>query len=341
MYKDKQARDRPDLRVGDLVEVSNEAEILATLDDCGELDALPFMPEMLQFCGQRFTVDKVAIKLCDTIDWSGIYRMDNAVHLAGVRCDGQAHGGCQAGCLIYWKEAWLKRVEDEIHEPPHIPPLSPDGRTLLQLTPTGPRSDDPTTYRCQATELRRAASELIPAWDVKQYVLDVHSGNASASTAIRSVSIGAFNKYQDLTRRILPRSLRIRDGRRFPFVIQGRLLRKTPQEKLDLQPGEWVRIKSIEEIVKTLDTTNRNRGMTFDSEMLKYCGRTARVLRRIERIIDEKTGMMQQIRNPCIVLEDVTCTSDYHRLCPRGIYPYWREIWLERVGGEHNGLALG
>jgi hypothetical protein len=27
----------------------------------------------------------------------------------------------------------------------------------------------------------------------------------------------------------------------------------------------------------------------------------------------------------------VICTSDYHRLCPRGIYPYWREIWLERV----------
>jgi hypothetical protein len=25
------------------------------------------------------------------------------------------------------------------------------------------------------------------------------------------------------------------------------------------------------------------------------------------------------------------CTADYHRSCPRGIYAYWREIWLERV----------
>jgi hypothetical protein len=89
-----------DLRIGELVEVRSESEIFATLDEHGELDALPFMPEMLQFCGRRFRVDKLALKLCDTINGSGMYRMDHAVHLAGVRCDGQAHGGCQAGCRI-------------------------------------------------------------------------------------------------------------------------------------------------------------------------------------------------------------------------------------------------
>ena len=40
---------------------------------------------------------------------------------------------------------------------------------------------------------------------------------------------------------------------------------------------------------------------------------------------------MLTMKTPCIVLADVTCTADYHRSCPRGIYPYWREIWLERV----------
>jgi hypothetical protein len=65
--------------------------------------------------------------------------------------------------------------------------------------------------------------------------------------------------------------------------------------------------------------------------MLKYCGRQARVLRRVEQIIDERTGRMMRFKNPCVILEDVICTSDYHRLCPRSIYPYWREIWLERV----------
>jgi hypothetical protein len=51
----------------------------------------------------------------------------------------------------------------------------------------------------------------------------------------------------------------------------------------------------------------------------------------VNRIINEATGEMMVLKNPCIILEGVICTSDYHRLCPRGIYPYWREIWLERV----------
>src|SRR4051812_4626878 len=105
------------LRIGEVVEVRSEAEILATLDERGELDSLPFMPEMLQFCEQRFTVAKRAMKLCDTITWSGIRRIDDAVHLADVRCDGDGHGGCQAGCIIYWKEAWLRRVAADTQEP--------------------------------------------------------------------------------------------------------------------------------------------------------------------------------------------------------------------------------
>jgi hypothetical protein len=325
------------LRIGEVVEVRSEPEILATLDERGELDALPFMPEMLQFCGQRFRVDKLAVKACDTIDWTGMHRMEHAVHLQGVRCDGQAHGGCQAGCLVYWKEPWLKRVDGD-GEPAQ--PAGPGqvgllhgapGRTRLQLVEaTRKAGDGEAVFFCQATELMRAAPERIPPWDARQYLLDVRSGNAGLLAMVRSLSVGVFNEYQDFSRRFLPRWLRIRGGKRFPF-IDGTLT-KTPEQTLDLQPGELVRVKRKEEIVSTLDTTNRNRGMTFDSEMLKYCGRQARVLRRVETIIDEKTGRMLHLKNPCIILENVICTSDYHRLCPRGIYPYWREIWLERVG---------
>jgi hypothetical protein len=330
-----QRSDVLNLRVGEIVEVRSKDEILATLDQRGELQALPFMPEMLQFCGRRFRVDKLAVKLCDTINGSGMYRMDHAVHLAGVRCDGQAHGGCQAGCLVYWKEAWLKRVEGDVGEAePGPSSLVPPGRVPLDLVATTRKPADPAApgdavYSCQATELLRAAPQRVPPWDPSQYVLDVRSGNAGLGATVRSVLVGAFNEYQDFSRRHLPAPLRIRSGRRFPF-IQGQQGR-TPQETLDLRPGELVRVKPIEAIIETLDTNNRNRGMTFDAEMKKYCGRQARVLRRVERVIDEKTGRMLQLKNPCVILQDVICTSDYHRLCPRGIYAYWREIWLERV----------
>jgi len=317
------------LRIGELVEVRSQAEILATLDERGELESLPFMPEMLQFCGRRFRVAKLALKLCDTITWTGMHRMRNAVHLEGTRCDGQAHGDCQAGCNIYWKEAWLRRVPDG------EPELAPVPRcTLAMLSAATRKTPDcldngAARYSCQATELLRAAPESIPSWDGRQYVHDVRSGNANAMDMARTIAIGLFNEYQDASRRRLPAPLRLRSGGRYPF-IEGRL-DKTPQQALDLQPGELVRVKSLEEIVATLDVNNTNRGMSFDGEMVRFCGREFRVLRRVEQIIDEQTGEMIRFKNPCIVLEDVTCVGAYHRQCPRGIYPYWREIWLERV----------
>ncbi|UUZ60418.1 hypothetical protein [Nocardioides sp. B-3] len=69
------------LKVGDPVEVRSAEEIRATLDQHGELDGLPFMPEMLALCGRRLTVHKVAHKLCDYIGRTGLRRMDDAVHL--------------------------------------------------------------------------------------------------------------------------------------------------------------------------------------------------------------------------------------------------------------------
>jgi hypothetical protein len=50
------------LRVGDWVEVRSAAEIFATLDERGCLDALPFMPEMLSYCGKSSRYSNPPIK---------------------------------------------------------------------------------------------------------------------------------------------------------------------------------------------------------------------------------------------------------------------------------------
>src|SRR5689334_7771389 len=95
------------LKAGDWVEVKSKAEILATLDEKGQIDGLPFMPEMLQFVGKRLRVAKRAHKTCDTVFPVRGRRVAHAVHLE-TRCDGKAHGGCEAGCLLFWKTDWLK-----------------------------------------------------------------------------------------------------------------------------------------------------------------------------------------------------------------------------------------
>jgi hypothetical protein len=127
-------------------------------------------------------------------------------------------------------------------------------------------------------------------------------------------------------------------GRPYPY-IRGLVKGKTPAAVLNLQPGELVQVRSKDEIRQTINENNRNRGLSFDVEMVPYCGKTFRVLRRVERIIDEKTGTMIRIPGDCIILDGVVCSGCLSRnrpFCPRSIYPYWREIWLKRVESRYS-----
>jgi hypothetical protein len=318
-----------DLKIGELVEVRSPSEILAGLDERGRLDALPFMPEMLQFAGKQFRVSKRAFKTCDQVKNSGMYRMERTVHLEGLRCDGSAHGGCQAGCLIFWKEGWLKRAGDDGQEPAPAAAVATLETLQRETRPPGAGPDE-EIFSCQNTAIPEAAPTHIPGWDVRQYIEDVTSGNAPVRQVVRGLAIHVFNKLQWANRKFLPRLPLINGGRSYPH-IEGRVQGRTPKETLDLQPGELVEVKSKEEIFATLDQTGHNRGLRFDIEMLRYCGKQARVQRRVNRLIDEKTGKMVHIKGDCIVLDGVICAADYHQSCPRGIEEYWREIWLKRV----------
>ena len=321
------------LKVGELVEVLSAAEIAATLDENGELDGLPFMPEMLAFCGRRLTVHKVAHKSCDNISRTGLRRMTDAVHLTGSRCDGSAHGGCENACSLYWKEQWLKRVEPGA---PVVPTPDAGHRTLLPLllekSQKEPFEDGEPRYSCQATEMLRAAPEPLLIKDLGQYRQDIASGNAGPVAVLTSFLVAVFNRYQDLSRRLLPERLRFRGGLHWGFLRGGVVSGRTPTEHLDLRPGELVRIKSREEILATLDSNLLNRGMGFDAEMSRFCGRTARVKARATRCVDERSGRMLTMKNPCIILEDIVCEGAFKANCPREFVCWWREIWLERVG---------
>ena len=339
-------------RVGDWVEVKSADEILATLDDKGSLDLLPFMPEMLKYCGQRVRVYKRADKTCDTIEYSGSRRMFNTVHLEGLRCDGSGHGGCQAGCLLFWKEAWLRRIDSvavaigsttarcesaSMSQETDRSNARCDRARLQELTQATASADrGEPVYRCQATELRRASSPLA-WWDVRQYVRDLRSGNTGIANVLEALLFRILVKlikvggYRALI--FLHDSIQRRRGG-IPFPFKWGLLEKTPRTTLGLKPGELVQVKSHEEILKTLNTRNRNRGLSFDFEMVKYCEGTYRVLDRVERIVDEKTGRMVVLSGDCIILEGVVCGAHFspRRLfCPRSLYPFWREIWLKRV----------
>ncbi len=342
-----------ELRVGDWVEVRAKEQILKTLDGKGRLDGMPFMPEMLQFCEKRFQIYKRAHKTCDyTSPHFRTRRLQETVHLE-TRCDGEAHGGCQAGCLLYWKEAWLRRVDDDAIDGPasqSVTFVESPIETLSErcgeadvwaATEVGGSNSDAPTYVCQATQVPFATTDL-NWWDVSQYVEDYRSGNVSLGRILTGF---IYSTYYGLSQagiglgppmRWLYDKLRwIWRGSRWPrtpgVIPAGS---PTPAALLNLQPGELVRVKPHEEILQTVTAANMNRGMHWDAELVPYCGGTYRVLRRLSKIIDERTGKMLEMKSPCIVLDSVVCQarySDCRMLCPKSMYSYWREIWLERV----------
>jgi hypothetical protein len=340
------------LFAGELVEVRSVEEILATLDENGRLNAMPFMPEMLQYCCKQFRVFKVAHKTCDNIQPWNMRTVKDAVHLTGVRCDGQAHGGCDAGCLIFWNEAWLKRVDDafvrdsQVGECRAVTPMGPavpasEGTIPIPevLQRASVKATDPSNveiiYSCQATELREFTSNL-PSWNLWQYVRDIRTGNLnrgigdSKSEKLLEVLLGIIDVFRVLLIELFNKLQAVRRGVQYPHVRP--LLTATASGELNLQPGEFVQVKSRQEIFATLDRKNKNRGLLFDSEMLKYCGGTYRVSKRVKQIVDEKNGKMLHMKSSCIILDGSACAADYHKLCPRAIYHYWREGWLRRVG---------
>ena len=93
-------------------------------------------------------------------------------------------------------------------------------------------------------------------------------------------------------------------------------------------------MKSYEDILATLDEEKKNRGLFFDAELVPFCGGTFRVRSRVQKFLNEKTGRLTELKTPAVILEGVWCLSRYsscRMCCPRSIYSWWREIWLERV----------
>ena len=338
------------LRAGDWVEVKSKEEILRTLDKEGQLERMPFMPQMFQHCGQRLKVYKRAHKTCDTVNPIRALRVHNAVHL-DLRCDGEAYGGCQAACLIFWKTAWLKPIteiggnakpssrngQDEIGQSGSCKEsdLWAGTRILDQTNSSEPR------YVCQATQVPHFGT-FLSWWDFRQYLEDYTSGNETFGQLLRGLIYASYASVAQAGIGLGPPLRWLYDKFQYlwgglPYPRKSGTIpigQSTPTSILDLQPGELVRVKPHKEILATLDMNDRNRGLMFDGEMMPYCGNTYRVKTRLYKFIDEKTGKLSVTKNPGIILEGAWCRARYSSCrmsCPRSIYPWWRETWLERV----------
>jgi len=315
------------LRAGDLAAVRAAHEIFQTLDSDGTLDGLPFMPEMLEFCGKTFRVLNRVVQA--TVDGAFLryhtesfvreFKNNDVVALNGVRCPGTDHDGCQRGCAVFWKEAWLKKVADV------------DSAYLTQLKPVAAGCDQVYSilktrtkggnYFCQSSEFLNATRHLSSLQRVQKCFSAVTARNISPLGMVKRVLVWMW--WKSHTKLIGEHARGTQNN--------------TPTEILNLQPGELVEVKSIQEIITTLNKKGRNRGLHFSADQRPFCGGRYRVRSRADSFIAEGTGEMKHFRNT-VILEDVLCDSACFAFggCYRSDLLYWREIWLRRVESQPN-----
>lgn len=318
---------RHKFRAGARVVVRSPEEILSTLDPDGTLHGVPFMPEMLDWCGKSFRVERRAEKTCvdvaPPIYTNRRFAANDVVFLDGPRCDGGGHDGCKRGCKVFWKEDWLRPFDssDTSTRPSRI--------ALSDLLPHLKTKISENQYFCQSTQLY-ASTEPFPGnkklWRLRVMFREIANGDRSLLEIVRLLALWSLHKV-----------LRAVHGEEW---LEGPHER-APALSLGLKPGDTVRIKSRAEMQATLDHRRGNRGLKICYEMTRCCGAQAEVRDRVDRMIDERTGEMREIadtvslqnlRGNVMTPGDSDCLcADETGDCPRGELMYWREIWLERA----------
>ncbi len=164
---------------------------------------------------------------------------------------------------------------------------------------SGGSPDTKERFRCQSTELARATTAGPLVGPTSLLARPHLRKRAAAAIFVRYGLIAAFNDDACVCA----------TGASTPSFVRS-AGEKTPTAALRLQPLEWVEsaLRGGDHEPRSM-RMQKNRGLRFDAEMVPYCGKTVRVLRRADRFIDERTGLMVEPRSPCMILENVTCSG--------------------------------
>ena len=292
--------------------------------------------------------------------------LSEAIHL-DTRCDGQAFGGCQASCLLFWKQAWVKRGLNR----PEFGECASRPRLERGFRRVPPRSRDvpKTTFgeqraRWITPRVRRSTSVRQLGFRTSRHRWPGGTSDSTSRTTRRETC-----RFEDLplglcinptttahkpgdirsdvqVAGLYDRLQRLSAGHSLSEHSRHCCHRTHPRQRaeLNLRAGELVRVKAYEEILETITPGGMNKGLLFDKEMVPFCGKTFRVKARVTTFVDERTGRLATLKTPAVILEGVWCQSRYSNkkmFCPRALHSWWREVWLERVADETSPSDVG
>lgn len=100
-----------------------------------------------------------------------------------------------------------------------------------------------------------------------------------------------------------------------------------------IKAGDVIRIRSKDQIRRTLDKNNKLEGCVFMNEMWQYCGTQQKAIKPVEYFFDECKFKMRKTRN-IVLLEGLHCSGKIPGIkykCDRFCYFFWKEAWLEKI----------
>ena len=239
-------------------------------------------------------------------------RLRGCVLVSGLRCDGADHAGCEARCYMIWKTEWLRR-------PGERPAAVGRGASTAPTRVTERAADGVVRERflCQFTELHAASKPMGPR-EIGKELRPLMAGNVTLRTWIVGLATRYFNFVQQW-----------RGGTGFPAL--PRVDKESSSLAAEpLVPGDKVVVRPIVEIASTLNDKGKHRGLWFDPDQIKHCGKPRTVLARVDRIIDDAHGQMLTMKTPCILLEGVDYSGEVLNFNAQQDLFFWREAWLEK-----------
>jgi len=99
---------------GESVNVRSRVQIAESLDSTGKLDGCLFMAQMYDYCDQEFQIQKVVTSFFSERQKRSFKPKAPIYILKNLVCEGKSDcfpEKCDHGCLLFWHEKWLEKVE--------------------------------------------------------------------------------------------------------------------------------------------------------------------------------------------------------------------------------------
>ena len=117
-----------------------------------------------------------------------------------------------------------------------------------------------------------------------------------------------------------------------PFKKKGNSIIYDQMQTEAFKPGDWVKVKSKDDILNMLDKRGSTNGCMFTPEMYGRCGEKYRVIKKVNYFYDEVKNKLCKCRD-IYVLEGALCTGQrrvYLKDCDRCCFQFWHKDWLTK-----------